>query len=1266
MGIGHGGMRMGLTTRITRLQVVVTSMATIVALAPVLIAAPQASAAPPPGPSLVVATPAPNTPNLKSSSASGGVNDVYAMAEVGTQIIGGGLFNGAMPPGDTNTADSVPVHNIVAFNQATGAINTSFQPALAGGSDGDRVDSLLPGPLPDTVYVGGSFATVNGSAAGKRLALLSTLTGKLVPGFTSVVGTGAVNSLKLSGGRLFVGGTFTLVGNVAHGGLATLNPLTGALDPYMTVQVAGHHSYTGLTGQAVSPVGVRSIDISPDGTRLIADGNFKTADGLLRDQIAMIDLGPTAVAVDPNWATAEFAAGCHTSSEDAWVRGLEFSPDGSFFVVTANGGNGTNPDGTEALCDSASRWETSSTGANVQPSWVDWTGEDAFYSVAITDDAVYVGGHERWVNNSTGHDSAGEGAVARPGVAALDPVSGVPYLWNPGRHPRGAGTYSLLATPQGLYTGYDTSTWGPPGQTFHRALIAFFPNGGEALPSTDTGSLPSDVFLASPSGNPGQLGRRAFDGTVAGATSTVTDPNSLDWSQVRGAFQLGTQLFYGYSDGLLYRRSFDGTTLGPPSLVDPYHQPLWDNVPAGGNGNHPYKGTYPTFYGTEIPTVTGMLYYQGRLYFTQSGKSGLRYRMFTPESGVVGSSPCVAGASGAGLLPCAYTSTGNVDFSKATGMFLSGSTLYYSDTNGNLHSVPWNSGSPDKAFDVVVSGPSLGGPSWKSQGMFLLPTTNPSVSFSAGSCVYLSCTATAAASASSGSTISTYAFDFGDGTAPTVTAAPSATHDYAQPGTYTVTVTVTDTKLHTASATEQLTATKPPAAAASFTASCAGLTCMVDGSASVAASGIASYTWDFGDGNSPTVTTVPTLSYPYAASGSYTITLTLTANDSSTDSTTQGVSVAPAPTASFTGSCPRLVCSFDASASTAPDSVITSYMWDFGDGSTGNGITPQHTYAGLGTYQVQLTVTNTQGGTASVTFPFSVTPGPTAAFTVSCIRLVCSVDASGSTDPGRTITGYQWDFGDTGSDSGVTSTHTYSGAGTFTIGLVVQDNQGDSSLAGKQITVSPDLVPISFVAQTGTSANAAHETVVVPPSVTPGDGLVLVATSASTPAVSAPAGWTLVASNSTSTTYSGVWERVAAPGDAGSSVIVDFGGQHKGTVQLLAYAGTSGTTPVTAAVSAATSSTTSSATTPLATVTASGSWVVSYWAARSSVVTAWTPPAGPTLRGSAAGSGGGHINSAAADSGAAVSPGSVGGITATTDQPATADVTWTIVLAPGP
>jgi hypothetical protein len=53
---------------------------------------------------------------------------------------------------------------------------------------------------------------------------------------------------------------------------------------------------------------------------------------------------------------------------------------------------------------------------------------------------------------------------------------------------------------------------------------------------------------------------------------------------------------------------------------------------------------------------------------------------------------------------------------------------------------------------------------------------------------------------------------------------------------------------------------------------------------------------------------------------------------------------------------------FDGSASFDPDGgSITQYDWDFGDGNTGTGVAPSHTYAAAGTYIVSLTVVDDEG-----------------------------------------------------------------------------------------------------------------------------------------------------------------------------------------------------------------------------------------------------------------------------------------------------------------
>ena len=210
---------------------------------------------------VVSSVPASFTPNI-----DGGI--VFSLAQVGSWIVAGGTFTSATAHGSST---ATPDNGLVAFDQSTGALDTGFSPTFDG-----PIDSVIPGPTAGTVYVGGQFGTVNGVKS-KGITLLNLSDGSIVSGFKPPALNGVVESMRLSGGRLYITGTFTLTGAVTHDGLATLNPTTGALDPFMNIQLTGHHNYNG--SGANGAVGGRAMDISPDGTRAIVVGDFKDANG---------------------------------------------------------------------------------------------------------------------------------------------------------------------------------------------------------------------------------------------------------------------------------------------------------------------------------------------------------------------------------------------------------------------------------------------------------------------------------------------------------------------------------------------------------------------------------------------------------------------------------------------------------------------------------------------------------------------------------------------------------------------------------------------------------------------------------------------------------------------------------------------------------------------------------------------------------------------------------------------------------------------------
>ncbi|WP_320068994.1 hypothetical protein [Micromonospora sp. RTGN7] len=635
---------------------------------------------------VVGAVPTAFTPNIVDGT-------VFTIHDAGTKVLVGGSFTGVQNRDATVT---IPRKFVLAFDKATGKVDTAFAPVV----DSEVLD-ILAGPTAGTVYLAGKFNTVNGTNR-RKLALVNLTDGSLVTSFANLAFDGLVNDVAKVGGRLLVGGTFTTAATKPRAGLVSLNATTGAVDDYLTAALTENHNYDGTAGTASAGVGAEKLAVSPDGTQLVVIGNFKKANGVLHDQLVRLTLGTTAATVSA-WNTNRYEPRCNFKMFDSYVRDISFSPDGRYFVIATTGSPFAG-----TLCDAVARWEASSTGTAVQPTWINYSGGDTFLSVGITEQAVYVGGHFRWVNNTSATSSAFPGAVARPSIAALDPLNGLPLAWNPGRHPRGYGVAELLVTPQGLWLGSDQGYIG--NFRYRRERIAFFPlTGGTAPHSTATTTLPGNVYFAG-TGGADTVRTRAYDGSRGVSISaSIANPDATAWSSAKAAFWVGGTLFYGMN-GALRRRTFNGTTFGASTLVDPYHDALWDTVLTGSGpegANQTYTGSTVNFY-AEIPNVTGMFYADGRLYYSLSGQSALFWRWFTPDSGTVGAEK--------------FTLAGTTGFADAGGMFVSGSTLYVVNrTTGNLSATPWGDGALAGGW-TVRSGPLIDTIDWRSAAVFAGPT----------------------------------------------------------------------------------------------------------------------------------------------------------------------------------------------------------------------------------------------------------------------------------------------------------------------------------------------------------------------------------------------------------------------------------------------------------------------------------------------------------------------------------------------------------------
>jgi hypothetical protein len=378
----------------------------------------------------------------KSSKAT-----VLALAVVGDKVVVGGRF---AEVSQQRGGPAVRRANLFAYNRLTGQIDSGFAPDVAG-----EVSALEAGE-DGTVYVGGRFRTVNGVAQ-RGLTRLRLADGSRVDTFAGTAVQGDVAQLVRRGAWLYVGGNFTGVNGRARTAVARLDAATGAVDDGFNPVLSGPRS-----GGRLSVVGMA---IDPAGAKLVIDGNFSDVNGQARTQIAIFDISTSAVLLS-GWSTNRFAPAC-PSGADTYLRDVDFAPDGSYFVVVTTGG--PHDTANDTLCDSASRWDPAAPAGDQQPGWVNWTGGDTLWSVSVTGAAVYVGGHQRWMDNPDGQDAPGPGAVERPGIAALDPATGRALAWNPTRT-RGVGAEILLATTDGLIVGSDTDEL---GHEYHGRLGMF-------------------------------------------------------------------------------------------------------------------------------------------------------------------------------------------------------------------------------------------------------------------------------------------------------------------------------------------------------------------------------------------------------------------------------------------------------------------------------------------------------------------------------------------------------------------------------------------------------------------------------------------------------------------------------------------------------------------------------------------------------------------------------------------------------------------------
>ncbi len=234
--------------------------------------------------------------------------------------------------------------------------------------------------------------------------------------------------------------------------------------------------------------------------------------------------------------------------------------------------------------------------------------------------------------------------------------------------------------------------------------------------------------------------------------------------------------------------------------------------------------------------------------------------------------------------------------------------------------------------------------------------------------------------------------------------------------------------------------------------------------------------WDFGDGATGSGSST---SHTWADDGTYTVTATVTDDDGGSDMDSGSIRIANVDPSIDSVTLPGggdegETLSFSVTASDPGDDTL-SYAWDFGDGDAGSGRSVTHAYADNGTYAVELTVSDEDGGSAQASWTLTIDnvapavstfTGDAAGNEGETLSWSVTTTDAGSADT-LTVT---WDFGDGSTASGSGASHSYDEDGTYTVTVTVCDDDGDCT--SEDLTVSVSNAAPSITSLSGDTSGA--------------------------------------------------------------------------------------------------------------------------------------------------------------------------------------------------
>ncbi|MCU1438799.1 MAG: domain containing protein [Naasia sp.] len=1015
-------------------------------------------------------TPAAGQPATVSSDAlpTAQVNGVvWASVVVGNTVYVGGQFTQAQPPGAGSGVGVQPRSNLMAFNLTTGALLP-----WAPGANG-IVRSIAASPDGSRLYVGGDFTSIDGTGR-SRIAALNPSSGAVLADFRPSANN-SVYAIATNGNTVYFGGSFTAIGGQSRTRAAAVTA-TNTVTAFNPV---------------IPDFMVRGLVVAPDGSRVVLGGSFSSLNGGTNPGRGMGMVDSATGRSNQPWAVGQVVV---NYGQNAAVWSL--SSDGSNVYGTAydyRAGDQGNLEGA---------FNASLNGGAIN--WIEDCHGDS-YSTAALGDVVYLAGHPHYCGNIGGYPQTPQpwknhNAVAfskaRTGTITANTVGGSSYFNFAGRPAPTLLTWYPDFTI-GTFTGQNQAAWSVS------AGGNYVVYGGE-FPTVNGQRQTGLVRFAAPDAAPNDDGPRLWSNNFRPNLQSVAP------GQVRVSWQAN---YDRDNEELTYQVLRNGAVA---YTMNARSRSWWDRPvfewtdtgrTAGSSVSYAIRAVDPhgnTATGTAVAITVSGADRAGAYADTVLADNPRDYWRFSETSGTA-----VADMTG----PFPVTGTGVTrnaggalaGDSDPAATFAGSSSSYAStrtyDALGHSYSVEaWFRTDSTTGGKIVGFGDAATGSSavtdrnvyMNANGQVLFGVDNGArrtitslnrynnnewhhvvATLGAnGMRLYVDGAQVASNSGvTSGQGIAGFWRIGGDSSWSGSAWYRGSIDEVA---IYEAQLSAAQVSAHyQAGRTGQGGGGQQPPAnsspTASFTSSTSGLTASVNGTGSTDSDGtVASYAWTFGDGATATGATA---SRTYATAGTYNVTLTVTDDAGATGTTTRSVTVtAPggggtnaAPTAAIGGTMSGATVNASGSGSRDTDGTIASYAWDFGDGGTGTGVTASHTYTQSGSYTVRLTVTDDDGATGTATRTISVTvPGgggganaaPVAAIGGSLNGRAANASGAGSRDTDGTIVSYAWNFGDGGTATGVTTTHVYASAGTYTVRLTVTDDDGATGTTTMSIRVN--------------------------------------------------------------------------------------------------------------------------------------------------------------------------------------------------------------------